>query len=174
LAAVLDRAREDEGDVFVTIGGASVGDHDLVAPVFRDKGVELDFWKVAMRPGKPLMAGRFGAIRFLGLPGNPASSLVTAELFLRPLVETLTGRPSATRYERGILDGPVPANDHRAEFMRGRIVAEEADGRPRIAPAGRQDSSLLSVFAEADVLLVRQPHAPPGEPGDPCEFVRLG
>ncbi|WP_062116903.1 molybdopterin molybdotransferase MoeA [Aureimonas sp. AU40] len=172
LAAVLDRARRDEVDVFVTIGGASVGDHDLVAPVFRECGVELDFWKVAMRPGKPLMAGRFGEMRFLGLPGNPASSLVTAELFLRPLVERLAGRPAHGGYERGVLGTPVPANDHRAEFMRGRISGE-TDGKPRIVPFDRQDSSLLSVFALADVLLVRQPHAPPSETGDPCEFVRL-
>lgn len=172
LLRVFERALEDEADVFVTIGGASVGDHDLVGPVLRERGVSLDFWKVAMRPGKPLMAGRLGPLRFLGLPGNPASSLVTAELFLRPLVEALAGRPARPPYERGVLGAAVSANDHRAEFMRSRIVSGDPN-YPIIMPAPWQDSSLLSVFAQADVLLVRPPHAPAGQPGDPCEFVRL-
>lgn len=172
LRQVFEDARAEGIDVFVTIGGASVGDHDLVAPVLRECGVELDFWKVAMRPGKPLMAGRHEAMRFLGLPGNPASSLVTAELFLRPLVERLAGRPSRPRYETGTLGAAVFENDHRADFMRATIQQDD-DGRTVLMPLARQDSSLLSVFATADALLVRPPHAAAAQPGETCEFVRL-
>ena len=172
LAARFHQAKQDGADVLVTIGGASVGDHDLVAPVLRDCGVDLDFWKVAMRPGKPLMAGRSGDMTCLGLPGNPASSLVTAELFLRPLVKRLAGRAERVAYESGLLGAAVAANDHRAEFMRARITGYE-NGHALVTPASRQDSSLLSVFAEADVLLVRHPHAPASVSGEPCEFMRL-
>lgn len=172
LRQVFESAKAEGIDIFVTIGGASVGDHDLVAPVLRDCGVELDFWKVAMRPGKPLMAGRLEAMRFLGLPGNPASSLVTAELFLRPLVERLAGRSPRPRYETGTLGAAVSENDHRADFMRA-IIERDEEGRPVLLPLARQDSSLLSVFATADALLVRPPHAATAQPGETCEFVRL-
>ena len=172
LRHVFESAKAEGIEVFATIGGASVGDHDLVAPVLRECGVELDFWKVAMRPGKPLMAGRHEAMRFLGLPGNPASSLVTAELFLRPLVERLAGRSPRPRYETGILGAAVPENDHRADFMRATIELN-AEGRPVLMPLARQDSSLLSVFATADALLVRPPHAAAARAGDACKFVRL-
>ncbi len=172
ITAAFERALREGADVFVTIGGASVGDHDLVAPVLRERGVALDFWKVAMRPGKPLMAGRFGEMRFLGLPGNPASSLVTAELFLRPLVETLAGRGQRRRFRAGRLGADVAANDHRAEFMRARLV-DGGGGPPLVEPLARQDSSLLTIFSHADALLLRPPHAPAGVTGDPCEFLAL-
>ena len=172
LRDAFERAKADGIDVFVTIGGASVGDHDIVAPVLRERGVQLDFWKVAMRPGKPLMAGRHEAMRFLGLPGNPASSLVTAELFLRPLVERLAGRPTWRRYEVGTLGTDLTQNDHRAEFMRARIEIGE-NGGSILRPIARQDSSLLSVFAMADALLVRPANAPAARAGESCEFIRL-
>ncbi|KQT60324.1 MULTISPECIES: gephyrin-like molybdotransferase Glp [unclassified Aureimonas] len=172
IAGRIDRAIADGADILVTIGGASVGDHDLVGKVFAAKNVELDFWKVAMRPGKPLMAGRLGPMRLIGLPGNPASSMVAATLFLKPLVAALAGRPERTIYRDGILGADMPENDLRADFIRSTI--DEASAvRPIVNPAGRQDSSLLSVYARADVLLLRPPHAPAAKAGDACRFVRL-
>ncbi|KQT49017.1 molybdenum cofactor biosynthesis protein MoaA [Aureimonas sp. Leaf454] len=168
----VDRAISDGADILVTIGGASVGDHDLVGKVFADKKVALDFWKVAMRPGKPLMAGRLGGLRLVGLPGNPASSMVAATLFLKPLVSMLAGRPGRTIYRDGILGSDMPENDLRADFIRAEID-EISAVRPIVNPAGRQDSSLLSVYARADVLLLRPPHAPAAKAGDPCRFVPL-
>ncbi|RIY01579.1 molybdopterin molybdenumtransferase MoeA [Aureimonas flava] len=173
LADAFRRARREEADVLVTIGGASVGDHDLVGPVLRDEGAKLDFWKVAMRPGKPLMAGSLGPMHVLGLPGNPASSLVTAELFLRPLVERLSGLPAAARRRKGILGAPVRANDHRCDFLRARLESGEDGGPARVVPLDRQDSSLLTVFARADALLVRPAHASAALAGSECEYVLL-
>lgn len=172
IGARLDRGLADGVDVFVTIGGASVGDHDLVGKVFAAKGVALDFWKVAMRPGKPLMAGRIGPTRLIGLPGNPASSMVAATLFLKPLVRALAGRPQQPVYRRGILGADMPENDMRADFIRATI--DESDAVvPIINPAGRQDSSLLSVYARANVLLLREPLAPAAVAGEPCRYIQL-
>ncbi|MBB3998683.1 molybdopterin molybdotransferase MoeA [Aureimonas pseudogalii] len=172
IGACLDRAA-GEADVLVTIGGASVGDHDLIGPVLKAKGATLDFWKIAMRPGKPMMAGRLGFLRILGLPGNPASSLVSSELFVVPLVERLAGRPDRDRWVRGRLGVDLPANDHRAEFMRATLDQSESDGA-MITPLGRQDSSLLSIFAEATALLYRPAGAPAARQGDECRFIPLG
>ncbi|WP_062202509.1 gephyrin-like molybdotransferase Glp [Aureimonas sp. AU12] len=173
LGACVDKAIADGIDILVTIGGASVGDRDLVAPVLQSRGVALDFWKIAMRPGKPMMAGRLGAMRVLGLPGNPASSLVTTELFLVPLIERLAGRADrGDRFLRGRLGSTLPANDHRAEFMRAHL-SEDAEGRFHLTPLPRQDSSLLSIFAEADALLYRPANAPAAAIGDECRFIRL-
>ncbi|MFY0735455.1 MULTISPECIES: molybdopterin molybdotransferase MoeA [Aurantimonas] len=170
--AQLTQAIADGADIFVTIGGASVGDHDLVGKVFAAHGVSLDFWKVAMRPGKPLMAGRLGDMRVVGLPGNPASSMVAATLFLAPLVRRLAGRPARPLYRRGILAAPMPDNGDRTDFVRARIEPDGA-GPPRIVPLSRQDSSLLSIYAAADALLVRPVRAAPAEAGDPCDYVPL-
>ncbi len=159
--------------MLVTIGGASVGDHDLVGPTLRAEGAILDFWKVAMRPGKPLMAGSLGRMKILGLPGNPASSLVTAELFLQPLVERLSGAQAKPRRLRGVLGSDVKANDKRTDFLRARLEHDRVSGVPRVVPLSRQDSSLLSIFARADVLLVRPAHAPAGLMGEDCEYVPL-
>lgn len=167
----IDRAVDAGADILVTIGGASVGDLDLVAPVLRSKGATLDFWRIAMRPGKPLMAGRLGTMRFLGLPGNPASSLTSTELFLVPLVERMAGRPARDRMRGGRLGASVPANDHRAEFMRATV--RRSDDETVVMPLPRQDSSLLTIFAEADALLYRPPHAPAGEVGDACRYLEL-
>lgn len=173
IAAFVDRARAEEVDVLVTIGGASVGDHDLVPPALASRGVSFDFLKVAMRPGKPLMAGRLGRMRILGLPGNPASSMVTASLFLRPLVSALAGRNIAALDERpGLLGSDVAANDGRAEYIRARL-AHSASELPTVLPLARQDSSLLSVFAEADALLVRPAHEGAALKGDRCRYVLL-
>lgn len=172
IAARLDQALADGADIFVTIGGASVGDHDLISTVFAARGVSLDFWKVAMRPGKPLMAGRIEAMRLVGLPGNPASSMVAAMLFLAPLVSRLAGRADRARYRNGILGAAMPENGERTDFVRSVVTVAE-DGTATVTPLPRQDSSLLSIYAHAQGLLVRPPNAAPADAGQPCRYVPL-
>ncbi|MEN3792930.1 gephyrin-like molybdotransferase Glp [Fulvimarina sp. MAC3] len=172
IVAHFDHALDNGADVFVTIGGASVGKHDLVGKVFASRDVDLDFWKVAMRPGKPFMAGRKGAMRIAGLPGNPASSLVAATLFLAPLIRRLAGLPDRPLFHDGFLAEAMPPNGVRANFV--RAVFEGFDGtRPRLRPLGKQDSSLLSVYAKADALLMRPVDAPAGKAGDPCRYIAI-
>ena len=151
--------RAKVADVLVTIGGASVGDHDLVAPVLSQQGMELAFWKIAMRPGKPLMSGRLGALRVVGLPGNPVSSLVCARVFIVPLIEHLAGAPrpaDVTRPAKATV--AIEANGPRQHYMRATLVPG-ADGTPLVTPVRSQDSSLLSPLAIADCLVVRPPRA---------------
>lgn len=158
--ALEERIRAARGaDILVTTGGASVGDHDLVAPVLQRCGMTLDFWKIAMRPGKPLIFGRMGPTAVLGLPGNPISSLVCARVFLVPLIRTLLGTPDTDAETRATLSADIPANGPRQHYMRG-ITSRDPDGLPRVAPARSQDSSFLAPFAEADCLIVRAPSAP--------------
>ena len=159
-------------DVLVTLGGASVGDFDLVRPVLGEAGMELDFWRVAMRPGKPLMVGRLGEIRVLGLPGNPVSSLVCSLLFLEPLVRRLAHLPPASRQRRGITTVPLKDNDHRQDFVRARIARGE-DGTLLVTPFDRQDSSMMKIFAESEGLLIRPPHAPASAAGAACDVLLL-
>ncbi|MDT7933727.1 MAG: molybdopterin molybdotransferase MoeA [Sphingomonadaceae bacterium] len=159
-------------DVLVTVGGASVGDHDLVAPALRQAGAEIDFWKVAIRPGKPTLAGRLGATVVLGLPGNPASAFVTAQLFLRPLVRLLSGWAEPGPHVRPArLGATLPANGPRRDHLRARYSQAEAE--LMVIADARQDSSLLSVLAAADALIVREPHAPPVAVGDLVETLDL-
>ena len=161
LRAGLDRATG--ADLIVTIGGASVGDHDLVAKVAEELGMEQAFYKIAMRPGKPLMAGRLRGVPMLGLPGNPVSAIVCGHLFLLPLVRALQGLTDvAPRLERAILSQAVEANGPRAHYMRARI--EPADGLPQLRAFSRQDSALLSILSEANALLYR----PIGDPARPA------
>ena len=142
-------------DILVTAGGASVGDHDLVAPVLTARGMALDFWKIAMRPGKPLMFGRLGEQRVLGLPGNPVSSLVCARLFLLPLVHAMLGLPAeSSRALTARSTRPLAANGPRAHYMRATTRMAD-DGQIEVTPVRSQDSSLLSPLAEADCLIVR-------------------
>jgi molybdopterin molybdotransferase len=151
-------------DLVVTTGGASVGDHDLVAHVAGTLGLERSFWKIAMRPGKPLMAGRLGGAALLGLPGNPVSSVVCAILFVLPMLRAMQGAPEdhiAPRPHEGVLAEPVEANGPREHYMRARLV-----GATGLAALPDQDSSLLSVLAAADALLIR----PPGDPARPRGF----
>lgn len=143
-------------DLIVTTGGASVGDHDLVAKVAMDLGLERRFWKLAMRPGKPLMAGRMGGAAMLGLPGNPVSSIVCAHLFILPMIRKMLGLPPgdlSPAPRRAVLAEDVEANGPRAHYMRARLIP--GPGLPGILAFERQDSSLLSVLAEADALLIR-------------------
>jgi molybdopterin molybdotransferase len=146
--------------VLVTIGGASVGEHDLVVPVLRERGVVLEFWTINMRPGKPLMFGHLSAQRVLGLPGNPVSALICSRLFLVPLIRALLGLPQedpATYPAR--LAEPIEANGPRQHYMRARL-RKRAGGALEVAPVRSQDSSLLAPLASADALLVRPPRAP--------------
>ncbi len=172
LDSALDSAISQGADVLVTIGGASVGDHDLVQDALKKRGMNLDFWKIAMRPGKPLMSGRLGDMRVLGLPGNPASSLVCGYLFLEPLVAILTGRPALHRIEKAILGNALKENDQRQDYLRGRL-ALNAQGATVASSFPLQDSSLMSVFADADCLIIRPPFAPAANTGDETDVLVL-
>ena len=153
-------------DVLVTIGGASVGEHDLVGPVLKGRGMALAFWKIAMRPGKPLMFGRLGGARVLGLPGNPAASFVCARLFLVPLVWRLLGRPveASLATVEARLGAPVELNGLRQHYMRA-VSRPGTDGVVQVVPLPFQHSSLITPLAQADCLLIRPPHAPPAAAG---------
>lgn len=140
-------------DVIVTIGGASVGDHDLVGKIATELGLERAFWKIAMRPGKPLMAGRLGRAVMLGLPGNPVSAIVCAHLFLLPLLMQMQGLAGRHETKMARLGAPVDANGPRTHYMRARL--EPGEGMPILTPFDRQDSALLSILSQADALLIR-------------------
>jgi molybdopterin molybdotransferase len=158
-------ARADAADVIVTIGGASVGDHDLVGPVLRARGMVLAFWTINMRPGKPLMFGRLGASRVLGLPGNPVSALVCARVFLVPLLRALLGEPAHDPHPHAARLGvALEPNGPRQHYMRA-TTAPGSDGLCVVSPVRSQDSSLLGPLAQADCLVIRAPHAPPAPPG---------
>ncbi|KRP85422.1 molybdenum cofactor biosynthesis protein MoaA [Bradyrhizobium yuanmingense] len=172
-SAGIRRARESGADILITTGGASVGDHDLVQQALKGEGIAMAFWKIAIRPGKPMMHGRIGAMRVIGLPGNPVSSYVCAFLFMVPLIRALSGRSAIHhRRERAVLGRDLAANDQREDYLRARL--EERDDGTRVAlPVSHQDSSLLANLAAAQVLLVRAPFAPKAEAGTPCEVLRL-
>jgi molybdopterin molybdotransferase len=166
-------------DLVVTTGGASVGEHDLIRSAlgpeaFGPDGLVVDFWQIAMRPGKPLIFGRIGGVPMLGLPGNPVSTLVCALLFLRPALAALLGLPAIggdTATAR--LAAPMKANDRREDYMRATLETA-ADGALFARPYSRQDSSMLSHMAHADCLIVRPPHDPARAAGDPVTILRLG
>ncbi len=162
--------------MLVTIGGASVGDRDFVHGALRNCGVALDFWKIAMRPGKPLMYGRKAVngktVHVLGLPGNPVSSLVCSLLFLRPLVAKLSGLALKADIRAAKLGVAMRANDHRRDFIRV-TVESEPDGTLVAAPFPMQDSSMLSALVCSDALLIREENAPEALPGDPCRILML-
>jgi molybdopterin molybdotransferase len=172
LKAAVSQAREVGADVLVTLGGASVGDYDLVQKALIEDGMELGFWRIAMRPGKPLIHGRLGAIRVLGLPGNPTSSMVCAILFLRPLLRALHGErdPGTDISQAARLAVDLPANGPREDYMRATL--ERSDGGVLVAtPAESQDSSLVKTIARADGLIVRPIRAEPAKAGDACRVI---
>jgi molybdopterin molybdotransferase len=171
--AGIRRARESGADILITTGGASVGDHDLVKPALEAEGIAMAFWKIAMRPGKPMMHGHLGAMRVIGLPGNPVSSYVCGFLFMVPLIRALAGRSIVHhRRERAVLGRDVGPNDMREDYLRARLEERE-DGTLMAVPVNHQDSSLLANLAAAQALLVRAPFAPKAEAGSPCEVLRL-
>jgi molybdopterin molybdotransferase len=159
-------------DLIVTLGGASVGDHDLVQEAALGRGLALDFYKVAMRPGKPLMAGRLGDVPLVGLPGNPVSAMVCGHVFLRPAVRAMLGIGAAPLETlAGRLTEPLTANGPRAHYMRGRV--EPGPDGWRVKAFDRQDSSLLTVLADANALVVRPPGDPARAAGDVVAFLPL-
>jgi molybdopterin molybdotransferase len=174
LERAIERAEREHADVLVTLGGASVGEHDLVQSALARRGMQLGFWRIAMRPGKPLIHGSMGAMSILGLPGNPVSSIVCAILFLKPLIRHLQGDPQAgaPQDEPAILGADLPMNDGRKDYLRARL-SRDADGRPVATPAARQDSSMLRVLAESNCLIIREPHAPSARAGEICRVLRM-
>lgn len=174
LGAIAEAADAARGaDLLVTTGGASVGDHDLVQSGLAQRGMALDFWKIAMRPGKPLMFGQLDTLPVLGLPGNPVSALVCAVLFLLPALARLSGLPAeAPPTVTATLGGPLPANDHRADHLRASITPG-TDGIPVATSFERQDSAMLRALTRADALILRAPHAPAAPAGASVSVIRL-
>jgi molybdopterin molybdotransferase len=167
------RARDLGADILVTTGGASVGDHDLVKKALDAEGVAMAFWRIAMRPGKPLMHGRLGAMRVIGVPGNPVSSYVCTYLFVVPLIRKLSGRLTVHHTtESAMLGHDVGANDQREDYLRARLSTRD-DGALIATPVNHQDSSLLGNLAAAQALLIRPPFAPAAAAGAACDILRL-
>ena len=161
-------------DMLVTTGGASVGEHDLIQQALGGEGFELGFWKIAMRPGKPLIWGRLGRVPVLGLPGNPVSALVCAIIFLLPALARLSGLPGASTPSRRVTCAtPLAENDRRADFLRASLEAD-ADGRITVRPFPVQDSSMLATLARAEALVLRAPFAPALPAGAEVEAIMLG
>jgi molybdopterin molybdotransferase len=157
-------------DILVTTGGASVGDHDFVQEALKGTGVKIDFWKIAMRPGKPFMFGTKGKLCVLGLPGNPVAALVCAQLFLKPLIETMQGiAPSATHI-MARLGADLGANDQRQDYLRATMDVAP-DGARIASAAGKQDSSMQRIMRNATCLIVRPPHAPAAKAGEMVEIL---
>ena len=171
IAVAVERARAAGADIVVTLGGASVGDHDLVNEVLTGLGMELAFWKIAMRPGKPMMVGRLGPTHLLGLPGNPVSSLVCAHLFLRPLIARLSGREFQHDIRSAVLGSGMKANDHRQDYVRATAFRGPAGWVA--TPFDVQDSSMLTRLATANALIIREPNAPPVAQASPCRILML-
>jgi molybdopterin molybdotransferase len=172
--AISRAIRKAEGaDVLLTTGGASVGDHDLVQASLKAEGIGLDFWKIALRPGKPLMFARDGKRRILGLPGNPVSALVCARIFLKPLIFALLGLPpdndDTVKARLGVA---LPANDLRQDYLRAKVV-RDADGSYRATPFALQDSSMQRALSEAQGLIIRAPHAPEAREGELVDLILL-
>ena len=167
-------AREAKADVLVTLGGASVGDHDLLRPALARQGMALDFWKIAMRPGKPLIHGSLGRTHILGLPGNPVAAYVCALVFLAPLIRALQGDPGAAadRTETVIAGSALPANKGRTDYMRAKL-STDPHGHLVATPQPLQDSSLLTELQQSQALLIREPLAPALAAGAPVRILRL-
>lgn len=172
IAGAVARAREARADVIVTLGGASVGDHDLVQATLLAAGMQLDFWRIAMRPGKPLMVGNLGPTPVLGLPGNPVSSLVCGLLFLEPLIRKLASLPPVKRAATAEAAVAFAANDQRQDYVRATLT-KSPTGSWLATPFGKQDSSMMKIFAQADCLIIRPPHAPSVPAGAPCPILLL-
>ncbi|HZQ14540.1 MAG TPA: gephyrin-like molybdotransferase Glp [Pseudolabrys sp.] len=173
IAAAVRKARAGGADILVTSGGASVGEHDLVQRALKAEGLDLSFWRVALRPGRPMLHGRLGAMHVLGVPGNPVSAYVCAFLFLVPLIGRLTGRDApAYAPQKARLGRDLPANDERQDYLRATLT-EAAEGLIA-TPLPAQDSSLMAPLARADCLLIREPNAPAASSGSPCVILKLG
>lgn len=173
IGGAIRSARNLDIDVLITIGGASVGDHDLVAPALKQEGFTLSFHRMAMRPGRPMMLGLAEGLRVIGLPGNPVSSFVCSFLFLVPLLRKLQGRSDTfPQIEPAILGRAADANDQRQDFLRAKF-SRSGDGRLVATAFKLQDSSMQAVLHAADGLIVRPPHAPAAPEGAPCDVLRF-
>jgi molybdopterin molybdotransferase len=160
-------------DLLVTTGGASVGDHDLVREALAEDGFDLDFWQIAMRPGKPLMVGRYRGTPMLGLPGNPVSTFVCALLFLKPALDRMSGLPPVSgTLPSARLGAALAENDRRQDYLRARLV-RAADGAEEVFPFPVQDSSMMRPLAAADCLIMRPPQAPAAPAGSMVPIVRF-
>ncbi len=166
------RRASAEADLLVTIGGASVGDHDVTRPGLEAAGMHLDFWRIAMRPGKPLVFGRLGQMAVLGLPGNPVSSFVCGVIFMRPLICAMLGAEPQSSEEPAILGKDLPPNGSRTHYLRATLT-RRPDRLPEVTPLPRQDSSLLRVLAQADCLLIHPANADRSAAGSLCSIIRL-
>jgi molybdopterin molybdotransferase len=173
IVAKLREARAWGADVLVTSGGASVGEHDLVRRALSAEGLDLSFWRVALRPGRPMMHGRLGQLQVLGVPGNPVSSYVCSFLFLVPLIRKLSGRAEIERKpESALLGRDMPENDEREDYLRA-FLTEGPDG-PVATPVSSQDSSLMAPLSRAGGLVIRPPHAPAAPAGSRCAILKFG
>jgi molybdopterin molybdotransferase len=161
-----------KADIIVTTGGASVGDHDFIQQALKNTGVKIDFWKIALRPGKPFMYGRKGRQQVLGLPGNPVSALVCARIFLKPLLDCLQGLPVEEPASMARLGAAMPANDNRQDYIRARLEIAP-DGSRTATPYGKQDSSMQRTFRDAHCLIIRPPDAPAAGVGDLVRILNL-
>ncbi|MBN8959969.1 MAG: molybdopterin molybdotransferase MoeA [Rhizobiales bacterium] len=171
--AAIRRARDSGADILITTGGASVGDHDLMHVALQAEGVDLSFWKIALRPGKPMMHGRLGDMRVIGLPGNPVSSYVCAFLFMVPLLRALSGRTDIQHaLEPAVLGNDLPANDQRQDYLRASLTRRD-DGVTVATTVSHQDSSLLANLAVAQALVIRRPFVAAATAGAPCTLIRL-
>ena len=173
-ALAIRRAMDERVDVLVTLGGASVGDHDLMQDALKAQGMTLGFWRIAMRPGKPLIHGTLGPMSVLGLPGNPVSSIVCSLLFLVPLLRRLCGDADAgeDRSEAAVLGAEVRVNDKRADFLRATLT-RDGNGRLIATPHDLQDSSMIGVLTRSQALLLRAPYAPAAKAGEACRVLRM-
>lgn len=175
VASIRDLAEGAKGaDILVTTGGASVGEHDLVQEALGDVGLKVDFWQIAMRPGKPLIFGRLGATPMLGFPGNPVSSMVCGNLFLKPALATMLGMADVEpQLHSAILGVDLKENDQREDYLRATLSRDDS-GNAVATPFPTQDSSMFRRMAQADCLVVRAPLAPPVKAGDTVTYIALG
>jgi molybdopterin molybdotransferase len=173
IGGAIRSARNLDIDLLVTLGGASVGDHDLIVPALTQEGFSIAFHRMAMRPGRPMLLGLSDNLRVIGLPGNPVSAFVCAFLFLVPLLRKLQGRSDALpQTESALLGRALDANDHRQDFLRAKFT-RRGDGQLVATPFKLQDSSMQAVLHAADGLVVRAPHAPAAPEGTPCDVLRF-
>nr|WP_321456967.1 gephyrin-like molybdotransferase Glp [uncultured Cohaesibacter sp.] len=172
ISTTIEKAVAAQVDCLVTIGGVSVGDHDLVQDALKKAGMDLKFWRIAMRPGKPLLAGKLGSTHVLGLPGNPVSSMTCALLFLQPIIRKMLGKEGHFNTGQAILANALPQNDYRQSYMRARTHIDES-GRTVASLFSDQDSSKMASFAEADCVIVRPPDAPAAKIGELCTIIKL-
>lgn len=159
-------------DLIVTIGGASVGDHDLIGKIAAELGLDRAFYKIAMRPGKPLMAGKLQGSAMLGLPGNPVSAMTCGILFMQPLIRAMQGLPPGIRTGHAVLGIPLEPEGPRQHYLRAKL--DHSGVTPVITPFSDQDSARLSLMSQADALLIRPAHDPAKDQGDVMEYIALG